>query len=84
MDGWTLGFTIGLAVVVVVVLLLLTMIVFARRLNRKAEAILEALHAAHDNTNGLWQLPATNAAAQRILAGAAAARQALHAEEDRR
>lgn len=81
MDGWTIGFAVGLAVVVVVVVLLTTMIVLARRLNRKAEAILEALHASRDNTNGLWRLPATNAAAERILAGAAAARQALAAQE---
>lgn len=75
--GWVIGFAVGAAVVVVVVVLLALMIVGVRAAAIKAEGILAALHAARDNTQGLWELERTNAAITRILAAAIAARQAL-------
>lgn len=81
MDGWTLGFAIGLVVVAAVVVLLVLMIAYARRLNAEAEGILAALRDARDHTRGLWELPATNAAAERIVAGASAARRELDGQE---
>lgn len=77
MSAWAIGFTIGLVVVVVVVVLLLLMIVGARRVATKAEAILAALHEARDRTYGLWSVADTNATADRIVAAATAAREAL-------
>lgn len=77
MDGWVLGFAIGGVVVVAVVVLLLLMIRGARRVLAKAEAILSALHAARDNTAGLWELPDTNQTLERIVGAASAARGAL-------
>jgi hypothetical protein len=79
--GWIIGFAVGAVVVVVVVALLLGMIVLARRLNAKAEDIVEALHAARDNTRGLWEVAATNATADRIVAAAGRAREGLAGEE---
>jgi hypothetical protein len=77
MTGWTIGFAVGAAVVLVVVILLVTMIVLARKITARAEAILAALHTARDNTEGLWDLAATNAVADRIVGGAADARNAI-------
>lgn len=77
MDGWVLGFAVGAAVALIVVVLLLLMIRGAKRVLGKAEAILAALHAARDNTAGLWELPATNAAVGRIVDAATDARIAL-------
>jgi hypothetical protein len=77
MDGWVIGFAIGGVVAVVVVVLLLLLIRGARRVLGKAEAILAALHAARDNTAGLWELPTTNATVTRITTAAGDARGAL-------
>jgi hypothetical protein len=77
MNGWVLGFIIGGVVALAVVILLLLMIRGARRVLGKAEAILAALHAARDNTAGLWELPTTNAAVGRIVEAATDARVAL-------
>jgi len=77
LNGWVLGWTIGLVVVAVVVTLLVLMIVLASRAAAKAEAILAALHDARDNTEGMWQLDATNQVADRIIASATAAREHL-------
>jgi hypothetical protein len=79
-DGWAIGFAIGAAVVVVVVVLLLLMILGARNTAGKAEAILEALYEARDNTQPLWRLSATNATADRIIHAAATARGALEGD----
>lgn len=67
MSGWVIGFIAGGAVVLVVVVLLVAMIVFARRINAKAEVIVTGLHAARDNTAGLWNVADTNVAATRII-----------------
>lgn len=75
--GWIIGFSVGAAVVVIVVVLLTMMIVGMRAAAIKAEAILAALHAARDNTQGLWELERTNTAITRILAAATTARVAL-------
>lgn len=75
--GWTIGFALGAAVVLVVVVLLLLMIAGVRAAALKAEAILAALHAARDNTQGLWEIERTNVTTGRILAAAIAAREAL-------
>jgi hypothetical protein len=80
-SGWAIGFIVGAVVVVVVVVLLLAMIVLARRVNAHAEAIIDALHAARDNTRGLWDLAATNAAADRVVGAAARAREGLAGRE---
>jgi hypothetical protein len=77
MTGWLIGYAIGAAVVVVVVALLVTMIVLARSVNAKAAGIVGALHTSRDHTRALWGVTATNAAADRILASAAQARQHL-------
>lgn len=80
MSGWTIGFVVGAVVVVAVVVLLIAMILLARRINSKAEAIIAALHAARDNTQGLCDLAATNATADRIVDAATAAREGLGAQ----
>lgn len=77
--GWTIGFVVGAAVVLVVVVLLLLMIAGVRAAAVKAEAILAALHAARDNTQGLWQVEQTNLATTRVLAATMRARSALEA-----
>jgi hypothetical protein len=76
-NGWILGFLIGVVVVGVVVAVLLLLIVGARRTAEKAEAVLAGLHAARDGTAGLWQLEATVETADRIVAAAADARRSL-------
>lgn len=75
--GWVIGFGVGTAVVLLVVVLLLLMIVGVRAAAIKAEAILAALHAARDNTQGLWQLEKTNTEVARILRAATISRLAL-------
>lgn len=75
--GWIIGFTVGAAVVVVVVALLTLMIVGVRAAAIKAEAILDALYAARDNTQGLWEIERTNDAVTRILVAATITREAL-------
>ena len=77
MNGWILGIAIGAVVVLVVVAVLLLMIRGARQTAEKAEAIVGALRAARDGTEGLWQLGATVKTAERIVAAAADARQSL-------
>lgn len=77
MNGWVLGWAIGAVVVAVVVVLLVLMISGASRTAAKAEAILAALQDARDNTEGLWQLDATNQVADRIISAATAAREHL-------
>ncbi len=77
MNGWILGYLIGVVVVLVVVAVLLLMIVGARRTAAKAEAILAALEDARDGTAPLWELGATVSTADRIVAAAASARISL-------
>ncbi len=77
MNGWILGYLIGLVVVVVVVAVLLLMIVEARRTAAKAEAVLAGLEEARDGTAPLWALHGTVATAERIVAAAASARTSL-------
>lgn len=74
MNGWILGYTIGLVVVVVVVVVLLLMIAGARGTGAKAEAIVAGLNNARDGTAPLWELGATVSTAERIVAAAQAAR----------
>lgn len=78
--GWVIGFTVGGVVVVVVVALLLLMIVGVRETATRAEAILGALHAGRDNTQGLWEVERTNLAVTRILVAATTIRRALAGE----
>ncbi len=80
MSGWAIGFGVGGLVAVVVVVLLVAMILGARRVAGRAEAILAALFEARDNTRGLWHVTDTNSAAFRIVAAAARAREALAGE----
>ena len=77
---WVIGLTVGLLVVALVVVLLVLMIIGGSRAAEKAEAILAALQDARDNTEGLWQLHATNTTAGRIVEAAAAARMHLAAK----
>ena len=77
MNGWILGYVVGAVVVVVVVVVLLLMIAGARRTAVKAEAVLAGLNDVRDGTAGLWQLHATVATADRIVAAAADARKSL-------
>ena len=67
MSGWAIGLIAGAAVVLIVVILLVAMIVLARRINAKAQAIVAALNTARDNTAGLWDVADTNVAATRII-----------------
>lgn len=77
MNGWLLGYAIGTVVVLVVVAVLLLMIRGATRTAVKAESVLAALNDSRDGTAGLWQLEATVATAERIVAAAADARASL-------
>ncbi|MEO5851120.1 MAG: hypothetical protein ABIQ15_01280 [Nocardioides sp.] len=77
MNGWILGYLIGLVVVIVVVAVLLLMIQGARRTAAKAEAVLAGLEEARDGTAPLWALHGTVATADRIVAAAASARTSL-------
>lgn len=77
MNDWIIGYIVGAVVVGVVVLVLVMMIAGARRAAGKAEAVLAALREARDGTAALWALQDTKIAAGRIVAAAAAARQAL-------
>lgn len=77
MNGWLLGYAIGTVVVLVVVAVLLLMIRGATRTAEKAESVLAALNDSRDGTAGLWQLEATVATAERIVAAAADARASL-------
>ena len=70
MNGWLLGYAIGVLVVLVVVVALLLMIRGARRTAGRAEAVLAALHDTREGTDGLWQVAATVATADRIVAAA--------------
>lgn len=83
MNGWIMGYVIGGVVVVVVVVVLLLMIAGARRTAQKVEAILVGLQDARDGTAALWDVHATVATAERIVAGAAAARASLAGESSR-
>ncbi len=78
--GWVIGFTVGGVVVAVVVVLLALMIVGVRTTATRAEAILDALHAGRDNTQGLWEVERTNLAVTRILIAATTIRRALTGE----
>lgn len=77
MSGWVIGFGIGAVVVVVVVVLLLLMIRGARNVAVTAEEILAALIESRDNTQPLWNVSATTATADRVVAAATAARHHL-------
>lgn len=83
MDGWLLGYLIGLAVVVVVVGVLLLMIAGARRTASKVEMIVTELDEARDGTEPLWQLGTTVETAERIVAAATLARERLTPEAPR-
>jgi len=82
-NGWRLGYLIGLVVVIVVVGVLLLMIRGARRTAGRVEAVLAALNDARDGTEPLWQLAGTVTTAERIIAAAAAAREHLTPEAPR-
>ncbi len=77
MNGWILGYVIGLVLVVVVVVVLLLMIAGARRTATKAEAILAGLNDARDGTAPLWELGTTVSTAERTVSAAQAARISL-------
>lgn len=77
MNGWIVGFVIGLVVVVVVVTVLILMIRGARATAEKAEAVVAALEEARDGTAPLWQVHDTVTTADRIVAAAASARTSL-------
>lgn len=77
MNGWIVGYVIGLVVVVVVVAVLMLMIRGARATAEKAEAVVAALEDARDGTAPLWQVHDTVATADRIVAAAASARTSL-------
>lgn len=78
--GWVIGWGVGAVVVLLVVVLLVLMIRGAARAAGKAEAIVAALHDARDHTAGLWRVEATNQTAERIVAAATRAREALTGE----
>lgn len=84
MSGWVIGYVLGTVIVLVVVAILLLMIAGAQRAATRAEEILAALRDAERTTLGLWEVAKTNAAADRIVAGATAAREALETRGGRR
>ncbi len=77
MNGWILGYTIGAVVVAIVAAVLVLMILGARRVASKAEAIVDALHEARDGTAALWEVQTTIRTADRIVGAASGARTAL-------
>ena len=68
--AWTVGWSVGGAVVVVAAGLLLAIIGLARRIARQADEIAEALQATHDNTASLFDIGTLNARLDRIVAPA--------------
>lgn len=72
---WVIGWLIGVAVVVVAALLLLVIIALARRVVRQAEAIVEALDGARENTDALFDVTKTNLAIDRITRNLRAVRE---------
>jgi heme/copper-type cytochrome/quinol oxidase subunit 2 len=76
-NGWILGYVVGVIIVVVVVAVLLLMIVGARHTAEKAEAILDGLNEAREGTAPLRELWVTAHSTERILAAATAARTRL-------
>lgn len=67
--GWYVGWGVGLVVVALVAFLVLSITATADRISHQAEDITRALDGARENTLPLWDVRATNRAADRITRG---------------
>lgn len=74
---WTIGYVVGAAVVLVAAMLLIVIIALGRRIVRQAEAIVEALDGARENTTPLFDVTRTNLAIDRITRNLGAVREGL-------
>lgn len=77
MRGWVIGWGAGGAVVGIAASLLLTIIALCRRIVGQAEDITRALDGAREQTDVLFGLSETNAAAGSIAADLRAVREGL-------
>lgn len=80
MNRWVIGWGVGSAVVVIAASLLITIIALCRRIVGQAEDITRALDGARLNTNVLFDLTQTNAAAGSIAADLRTVREGLAGE----
>ena len=77
MNRWVLGWSLGAVVVVIAASLLGTIIALCRRIVGQAEDITRALDGARKNTDVLFDLTTTNAAAASIAADLKTVREGL-------
>lgn len=82
MNGWLIGYIIGVAVVLVVAVLAITLILQARKIGNQAGLILEALIEARGNTQGLWEVDKVNRSLESVHLSARTARAVLAGEPD--
>ena len=75
--AWDLGWGIGATVVVIAASLLVAIVALCRRIVGQAEDITRALDGARENTNVLFDLTKTNAAAASITADLRTVREGL-------
>ena len=75
--AWQLGFVIAALVIVVVVALVQNILVTARRIGVQAQAAIQRLNAAQQNTTPLRDVPKVNDMAIAIVSGLTTARKAL-------
>jgi hypothetical protein len=66
---WIVGWAVGVLVVVIAATLVLAVIALARRIVGQADAIIEALDGARENTTPLFDVKRTNLAVDRITRG---------------
>jgi hypothetical protein len=64
--GWVIGWVLGTVVIVIAAGLLLELILRARRITSQARDIEEALEAAREHTDALFDLAKTNTQLERI------------------
>ncbi len=74
---WIVGWVIAFVVVAVAAILLLTAIALAKRIERQADTITEALDGTRANTDALWAVKSVNLNLDRVVRGLAAARKAV-------
>ena len=74
---WIVGWVGGVVVVALVAVLVLAITALAGRISAQARDITAALDGARANTDALWDVRATNSAADRITRGLRSAREGL-------
>ena len=78
-NRWTLGWVAGIAVVGVAGGLILAITALAKRIARQADDIVDALDAARENTDALFDVAQTNDALARTLRGLRSVREGSQA-----